>query len=423
MRSRHSPIVSNSLGLLGVKGAVTMMRLLLLLLVAYWLPPHEFGLLAYAIAVAEIGRTFADFGLDTLAIRRIAQVGDAPEAARVAGGLLSLKAVLSAVVFVAVFLYYLLTQTVDQQLVGMICALLIFSGSAMNAVVDYFQAKLQTSRIVSRVLVAAVLGTAAAFAVIRVMPTPVVAAVMLVLVEIVMTGILLIHLNLAAGVRPLPMWPNADLLTGMLRGALPIAASGILIMIYTRLDVLFLSAYSGKAGVAEYSVAYRLTEPFQFVAVAFAASVFSHLSQHLSGDSRVFVSTARKYIAGIIIYGIASAAAIGLLAPAAITYFLPAYVNSIPVLWFLAGALLFRPLNSVLTSIVQAHGKFAWITANTVWTVLFISALLIMLVAQIGAPGAALALLIGEVVNTLVQSVLVVTLMRARRRRAGALAG
>jgi O-antigen/teichoic acid export membrane protein len=105
-------------------------------------------------------------------------------------------------------------------------------------------------------------------------------------------------------------------------------------------------------------------------------------------------------------------------APEIVRAFLPQYLPSIEILRVLAIALVVRSLNSSMTAIIQAHGHFTYITAVAFFNLVFIWGLLLVCVPRFGVIGAAIALLIGEGANSLIQTVIFVRINhRSHRER------
>src|SRR5262249_52447689 len=102
------------------------------------------------------------------------------------------------------------------------------------------------------------------------------------------------------------------------------------------------------------------------------------------------------------------------LAPPLLQRFLPAYAGAIPPLRILAGALLFRTLNATLAGIIQAAGHFRGLAVLATWNLVFVFGLLLALVPRLGVNGAALALVVGEGLNSLLQAAWVARIVRAR---------
>jgi O-antigen/teichoic acid export membrane protein len=102
-------------------------------------------------------------------------------------------------------------------------------------------------------------------------------------------------------------------------------------------------------------------------------------------------------------YGLGICLVLLLVAPPLIQAFLPQYQNSIPILRILAAAIVFRTPTASLTCMIQAYGHYRWITYVSVWNLGFIAVMLAILVPRMSSIGAAYSLLIGEVVNVLIQ--------------------
>ena len=153
--------------------------------------------------------------------------------------------------------------------------------------------------------------------------------------------------------------------------------------------------------VAYYSVAFRMTEPFLFIASALGSSMYSHVSTTLISNS---ISRARflliRYTIGILFYGLVCCALLVLVAPITIHRLLPDYSQAIPILQILALALVFRTVNIPLNSTILAFGRFAIITYVAIFNLIVISGFLFYFVPLYGARGAAFCLLIGEGINT-----------------------
>jgi O-antigen/teichoic acid export membrane protein len=193
----------------------------------------------------------------------------------------------------------------------------------------------------------------------------------------------------------------------LLAQAFPIAGTIIIVTLYTRLDVIALSSFVDSASVGYYGVAFRLTEPVQLVAASFAMSVYSHLAATHVREHTHTRQLIMRYGGFILGYGALCCIVLALIAPVLIEWLLPQYTPAITVLRILAVALIFRTLNSCLTSTIQAYGYFSAVTRIALVNLFVICGLLWTLVPQFGAPGAAGALLCGEVVNTIIQGMLV----------------
>jgi O-antigen/teichoic acid export membrane protein len=155
-------------------------------------------------------------------------------------------------------------------------------------------------------------------------------------------------------------------------------------------------------------MAFRFTEPVQMAAAAFGLTVFSRFAAWFQQPSaEALGSAARRYVGYTLAYGLTAAGALAWLAPPLIARFLPAYLPAVPALRILAAALVFRSLNATLAGILQGAGRFQLLGGIALWNLCWMWLCLRLLVPSLGAIGAALAVLIVEGVNSVIQGVLV----------------
>jgi len=294
-----------------------------------------------------------------------------------------------------------------------VLGLLVLTGVWGNLYVDYFQARLRVKQVFLPVVLVNVATIVAAAAFLMVDRRVIPGIAILPLSEAVSLSILARYFNRELGFAKGRVQLAASL--QLLRRSLPVAGTLIIAILYTRLDVLILGSFVDVATVGYYGVALRMTEPFQLMMAALAISMYSHLSTTLATSRQNIRHLIVRYGLGTIAYGFASCMVLAVVAPIAIRSLLPKYGPAIPVLQVLAVAVIFRTLNACLTSVIHAYGRFAWVTAVATWNLFAIGLLLWILIPKLGAPGAALALLVGEMMNTLIQSIMVSGLVSSKR--------
>ncbi|HEY0735327.1 MAG TPA: oligosaccharide flippase family protein [Herpetosiphonaceae bacterium] len=405
LKNRINPLVSNTLSVTILRGANTLTRVICLFIIARFLNPDIFGMIVFAMTVAEIAKVVADFGVDTLVIREFATTQNESYRQRLAATVAQTKIVCGLIAYAALLLFLALTEPQEQLQIGAVAGLLIFTGLWQNFSLNYFQARLQTNQIIVPVVAINAVTIAVIALLFLIYPSILLTVAILPVAEAVSAAIVLgrfrrlvpIHIGGA---------PVAEIKT-LLRRALPIGGTIVIVTLYTRLDVIVLSSFADTAAVGFYGLAFRLTEPVLLVAAAFAMSVYSHIAATLADDRQDTSRMILRYAAITFGYGALCGLALALIAPLVIQWLLPQYTPAITILRILAIALIFRTLNSCLTSTIQAYGHFSWITRLAVFNLFVISGLLWVLVPLWGAPGAALSLLCGEMLNTLIQLVLV----------------
>jgi O-antigen/teichoic acid export membrane protein len=396
----RNSIFSNSIAVLLLRGTTIFTRIAALFVIAKLTNSQAFGMVSIAVALAEIGKVVADFGTDTLSLKEYAIDADPGRLQVFAGTVAKTKLLCCSVVYTALAAYFLVVEPLPNALIGMVAGLLLITTSASNFSINYFQARLRIPEILWPIIANNVLALCLVALALSLYPSALLGVAILPAAEAVNALILYRYFN--KNVR-LGKAQQIDVWALMQRG-LPIAISIIIVAIYTRLDVIVLEKFFDKSIVGEYGIAFRCTEPFQLVTSAFAITAYSHLSAIL--DKRKFTEANKfilKYGAMIFSYGLGICLVLLLVAPPLIQAFLPQYQNSIPILRILAAAIVFRTPTASLTCMIQAYGHYRWITYVSVWNLGFIAVMLAILVPRMSSIGAAYSLLIGEVVNVLIQ--------------------
>ena len=412
------PVLANTGALVVLRGSNLALRLGLLFLIARAVLPPEFGRLVLALSVAEVGKVLADFGMDTLAIREYALAADAQTAGAFAASFAWCRIACAAIVQSGVIAWFLMSQPPAQAVVGVALSFTVWTSLLQGFSLDWFQARLRVGRVLWPVLATNALGgLAAALAVTR-LPGLQAKALTLPALELLVGGVLLLAL------RGEPGWSlgraSGARMRSLVRASAPIAATAILIMLYSRLDVFVMASRLPAVDVGRYGIASRLTEPFQIAAAVFGLSVYSRFVNFLQPGAGGAGAAARRYAGGTLAYAATAALALATLAPPLVSRFLPAYAGAIAPLRILAASLLFRSLNATLAGIIQAAGRFRSLAALAGWNLVFVFGLLTWLVPRLGMPGAALALLICESMNSLIQAAWVARIVGAHDRTAAA---
>ena len=399
----NQPLFTNSFAIVVVRGTTMATRLLVLFLIARHVEPKIFGVISFVLAIVEISKCLADFGADTIAVREFAvrTQGEQKDFARI-------LSVTKRVTISIVSALYLLLCIVLLQYDLVLCSILgilIATGLWGNIYFDYFQAQLKVKLVVLPTVISSFITIILSFGLLY-LNAPIVAIIaVLPIFDGINAWILSRYFRreLGANRRHVSL---AEVLQ-LLKKCLPVAGTLIISILYTRLDVLVLSAFLTAEALGYYGVAFRITEPFLMIAGAFSASSYSYLSVAVANGRADIPSVVKKYGMSVVAYGAGSCLVLALLAPIIIRWALPGYVAAIPILLVLASALLFRVANGYLTSVIHAYGRFFWITRAAALNLMVIGGLLLFFVPTMGAVGAALSLLVGEIINTFVQAVMV----------------
>lgn len=353
--------------------------------VARYLGPERYGTLAYAIAFISMFQAVSLLGLDNLVVRDIAAMPS--QAHRVLGTALRLRLMAAGVAYLALGAWITLFQR--EEVTTSVVVLL--AGLAMlfqvSDVIDlWFQSRIQSRRTVVA-KISSYLATAA-FKVLLIQlgaTLPAFAAA-----NALETGLAAVALGLAySGYRTERRWEwDGALARTLLTQSWPLLLSGLSILLYMRVSVVFLRESAGSAEVGLYSVAATLSEMWYFIPMALGSSIAPIVSRQRAaggdGHRRILLKAfaamwglslsvvalnalgARQFVG--LLYGAQYAASAPILMIHALT-FIPVCLGVMQSVWLinegrsklalhqaLSGAVTALLLNLVLTPRYGAYG-------------------------------------------------------------------
>ena len=396
------PGMRNSGAIAIAKGSIMALRTGFLLWVAHEAGPGAFGRLALCVSTTELLRIAADFGTQTLSIRRIARAKDVKECA---GHLIAMCRFRALSTIGCVLLYFGIVTAVFSGHIHMLDILpvgLLVTSLATSLPLTFYQAKLEMNR-----AIAPILGCGALFIVYSLAfgkYSIVSETAGLVVYEAVAAIILIVAVFRRVGINIHALWYEKlnQTIGGLAHECLPIAGGALLATVYTRIDVYAVKAIAGAVALGLYSYAFRLTEPFRYLALSIEASLYSHLSAKLAGHSPKLPRFG--LIAKLVLtYSLGFSVIAYILGIGMTRLFFPGYGVAAPTILVLCCALFLRCVNGYQTAVQNALGRYR-LTGNFSVVSFFVTmALIYPLTKDYGFLGAALTLLIMETLNFLLQ--------------------
>ncbi|TAM73591.1 hypothetical protein EPN44_13335 [bacterium] len=199
-----------------------------------------------------------------------------------------------------------------------------------------------------------------------------------------------------------PVLPKRRELAAVTRGALPFAASGLLNLIFFRVDVLLLRVLGiADASIGAYSAAYRVMEAPRSAPGVVASGFFPEATRLArEGERRQLLQLGTRSLT-LVVAAVAPIAVAFAVAPAFITatLFGSDFTGSAPLLRILAPMPVLMAMNAIAIALVNASGgqtRVAGIFA--ICTVVNVVANLLM-IPHLGATGAAIATVVTEAVE------------------------
>jgi O-antigen/teichoic acid export membrane protein len=390
-------------GFLFAYGALArVLRIVISILIARHLGLGGFGILAFVNAYVEVFRMVADFGIETIVTRRLGTENDRE---RVVGSAAALKVVLSAAAYTVGLIAAAAAGYSDDMMGLLTVGLTAVFGSAFSSLLATpFHAALRARRIAWTGIVGA--GMYGILAVAGVWADQAV-------LYFVLIGVLSELFGLAflwgvfvrdAGMR----WGGWRLAASIIHEALPVGALTLVVIGYGRFGMLLLERLHDAHAVGVYAIGLRVAELPLLLGAALAGSAYPALvrlvsTQDAEGLRVLFARLQRTVTASAtviaLILTLFSAVILGIVGPD--------FVVAQPVLVVLAWAVVFMFSNQLSAALLLAAGRSPVVLAVACWNLVFNIGLNLALVPQFGAMGVAAALLVTEVVNTLIQGILV----------------
>lgn len=285
--------------------------------VARYLGPEQFGTLNYALAFTALFSTLAGLGVDSIVIRDL--VRQPTSRGQILGSALILKLVAGLATLGLTLTAIFIVRPQDplaHWLVGILAAGTVFQ--ALNTIDLWFQSQVESRYVVwARNSVFGVVALTKVFLILA--QAPLMAFAWVILGETVLGGV---GLALAYRLRGLSFqgW-HFDLhrARNLLRESWPLIFSGMMIMLYMRIDQVMLGQMAGDKAVGIFSAAVRLSEIWYFIPIIIASSVFPAIVRSRDQGEEVYLKRMQHFfdINAVLAYGLAVPTS--LLAPAIIS--------------------------------------------------------------------------------------------------------
>ena len=240
--------------------------------VARYLGPEQYGIWNYAIAFAALFGTFATLGLDGIVVREL--VKDPLARDEILGSAFLLKlggGLIALIISVGCISFFKPNDVLTSYLVAITAGAFLFQSS--DAIDLFFQSKVESKY--------TVLAKDASFAVVSLIRIGLIlfgATVILFagagLAEALLGALFLVVAYRIRGESVLQWRVKVRAMRAMLRDGWPLILSGLVIMVYMRIDQIMIGEMVGKAAVGTYAAAVRISEIWYFIPVAVSSSLY-----------------------------------------------------------------------------------------------------------------------------------------------------
>jgi O-antigen/teichoic acid export membrane protein len=260
--------------------------------VARYLGPDQYGQLSYALAFVLLFSSLANLGLDTIAVRNI--VNDLSAKDEILGTAFVLKLIGGTTAFVvttASIFFLRPGDSLTHWMVAIIAAGAIFQ--AFDTIDFWFQSQVK-SKFTVIAKNSAFLLISAIKIVLIVLKAPLIVFACAALGEIAFGSLGLMIAYRTNGLYFKAWKTSFTRAKELLRDSWPLIFSGIVSMIYLRIDQVMLGEMSSNKEVGIYSAAVRLAEVWYFIPMVIYSSVFPSIIEAKSVSDELFYDRLQK---------------------------------------------------------------------------------------------------------------------------------
>lgn len=363
--------------------------------IARYLGPEQFGIYNYAIAFVALFTAFSTLGLEHIVIREIVRHPDKKDEILGTAFFLKLTASLVTVVIISLIIFLLRPDdSLTRIMVIIIAGAMIFQ--SFDIIDFWFQSQVQ-SKYTVLAKNTAFLFIAGVHIGLILSGAPLIAFAWARLGEIFLfaIGLLFFYYYTGSAIRQLRI--RRERAINLLRDSWPLILSGIMIMLYMRIDQVMLGEIIGDESVGIYSAAVRLTEVWYFIPMAILISVFPTIIETKKQDEKLYYRRLQRLYTLFTWMAITIAVIIMFLAKPVINLLYGAdfsAASSVLVISIWAGVFVFQGLARGKWFIAENLQKYSyWFTGSGVIINIILN---IILIPKYEAMGAAVATLLTQ---------------------------
>lgn len=358
--------------------------------VARYLGPSGYGLLSFAGSYVMLFSAVALFGLESLVVRElVTEPGNSPA---VLGTTFAIRLASGVFAYLLAVGTIMLARPADRTallLVALLGSSLLFQATE---VIDlWFQSRVSSRYTVMARVVAFISSALAKIACVMAGASLAAVGVATAFEALLAACVMAIVYRIRGERVTAWRWDGAQFRT-LLGSAVPMVLSGIVLMIYLRVDQVMLGALASAEQVGFYAAAVRISEVWYFVPTAIVSSVFPRIVELRAGDEAQFQRKLQRLYNLLAFLGYAVALPVTLLAPWLVRLlFGSAYQPAAPLLAVLIWAGLFANLtvvrNAHFIALDWGRAQLWTASAGAITNIL----LNLLLIPRYGAMGAAVA--------------------------------
>ena len=329
---RFRPYLNNTGWIVAEKLFVMLLGFVATVVVARYLGPGDFGILAYATSLAALAGVAGHLGLDGLVVRELvkkpalhAEILGTAAVLKLGGILVGYLALLAYAAF------YEGSGSGVFELIAIAGAALLFL--PLNVIDNWFNALVQ-ARYVAMARAAGALVFAGSILWLVLDGAGVVAFAVPYVLQALVAAVFLVMLFRVSSDTRLVEWRfDAGRARKLLSQGWVIYLASFFAVIYLKIDQVMLRWLAGSTEVGVYAIAARFSEIWYFIPTAIVASVFPDMIKLRESNESRFTHRLQQMFDGLAVLGMLIAIIVTFIAPWVIPLFLgPHYAASVPIL-------------------------------------------------------------------------------------------
>ncbi|HEY1763691.1 MAG TPA: flippase [Opitutaceae bacterium] len=400
---RRSKAMHNFGWLVADRGVRLLVGIVIGSWVARYLGKQDFGLLAYALALATIFAALTPMGMDALVVREI--IRDPRQGGRWIGTTIAFRGLAAILASLLGLLFSIGLRPGDTRIWAMVA--ILGAGTLFQTLESgelWFQAHTRMQRLVlPRLLLFSAMSCLKVVAVLR--GAGVIWFSVLTALEQVVSGVLTLVIARHALGAANPLVFRPELGWRILRKSWPLAISAISVILYLKLAQLILSGLMGDASLGIYAAAIRIPEAATFLPMVLASSLLPSLLRSREEGPRIYQLALQRFFRINALLALSICIPVSLAAPWLIRILYgPTFAEAGPILAVYVWSLLFaflgvargqHLLNELLTRLPLWFSGFG-LAVNLVACV--------VLIPRFGAMGAAVSTVVSSFASAFLSS-------------------
>jgi PST family polysaccharide transporter len=305
-------IVGNSGWLLLDRVVRSGVTFVIIVWLARYLGPQQFGLYNYVLAFVAICAALATFGLDDIVVREL--VHSPSERDEILGTAFVLKLLGGTISFITAITVIRLLRPGDDSMLLMVGVLAAGSFFLALDVVDYwFRSAVQSKyTVIARVMSSVILNLAKTGLIL--LKAPVLVFIIATFVEVALAGVLLAVMYKAHVGKIFTWYATRNRAVSLLKTSWPLFFATMVVMIHMKIDQVMIGEMLGEQKVGIYSAAVRLVEMWYIVPAIIASSIFPALYRLKHENPERYVQRTQQFLDSMVIVSVVAGVLILILA-------------------------------------------------------------------------------------------------------------